>query len=166
MTNSDNKQMNHVIPQPKFAKNISGTYQTSNSALDKSSELQKRFNRADISSPQEASVGSGGHANKSFQFTHQTALLSCSSGGDSSNPPQGSRHRSQSGKNGVKQIAIAGIQNVHPVGVVSSTTTNANAYNNNLDNSYGRTKQTGMPQSTQNQKSGKKFTFTLNPKDA
>ena len=97
-----------MIQQPKFAKKQSAAYQSSNSALNGSSELQKRFNRVDISSPQEASVGSG-KANKSFQFTHQTALLSQSSGGDSSNPPHGSRHRSQSGNNGVQKIKITQI---------------------------------------------------------
>lgn len=91
--------------------------------------------------------------------------MSCSSGGDSSNPPNPLRRRSSSGKNGKQQINISQIQNVKPVIIEPVTTTAASVRQPMNDNSYLNSKQQ-VPQSTANaQTTGKRFTFTINPRE-
>ena len=90
---------------------------------------------------------SSGKANKSFQFGHNTALMSCSSGGDSSNQPQPVRRRSSSSKNGKQQIKISQIQHVNQVVIQPGTSTSAGVTNNDI--SYLNLKRS-VPQSTTN----------------
>jgi hypothetical protein len=114
-----------------------------------SSELQKRF-----ISPQNMSTGSS-KANKSFQFGHQSILMSVSSGGDSSNA-QGNKHRSSSGNN---MPLIAPIKTVHQMNITPQTCTSAGV--EQLDSSYIAAQKVGcvdqVPQSTK----VRKFNFGL-----